>query len=198
MHGCRLPRRPRSIADRLRPPLCPFRGVLWLGVILPVAVLVWLPDMSCHPCRRGWFPHLRELPAERGGQNYTVPAATIDLCVGIRPSADEETNIMSFLLAFGRRCRPMRPTFSMRRRCSRLRGCRCRGTSFRERRLLVGLVERKPLFGFLHTTELVPKRCVLPDCCARAASGHAVAPPSSVMNSRRFTAQCLPCFQPKG
>ena len=24
------------------------------------------------------------------------------------------------------------------------------------------------------------------DCCARAASGHAAAPPSSVMNSRRF------------
>src|SRR5262245_24355915 len=31
--------------------------------------------------------------------------------------------------------------------------------------------------------------------CARAASGHAVAAaPSRVMNSRRFTAQCLPCF----
>ena len=29
-------------------------------------------------------------------------------------------------------------------------------------------------------------------CCARDASGHAaVAPPSSAMNSRRFTAQCL-------
>ena len=27
---------------------------------------------------------------------------------------------------------------------------------------------------------------LLPDCCARAASGHAAAPPSSVMNSRRF------------
>src|SRR5262249_48743099 len=26
----------------------------------------------------------------------------------------------------------------------------------------------------------------LPDCCAPAASGHAAAPPSSVMNSRRF------------
>jgi hypothetical protein len=25
-----------------------------------------------------------------------------------------------------------------------------------------------------------------PGCCARAASGHAAAPPSSVMNSRRF------------
>ena len=35
-------------------------------------------------------------------------------------------------------------------------------------------------------------------CCARAASGHAAAaPPSSVMNSRRFTAQYLPCFRPK-
>jgi hypothetical protein len=36
-------------------------------------------------------------------------------------------------------------------------------------------------------------------CCARAASGHATAaPPRSVMKSRRFTAQCLPCFQSKG
>jgi hypothetical protein len=31
--------------------------------------------------------------------------------------------------------------------------------------------------------------------CARAASGHAAAPPSSVMKSRRFTAQCLPVLQ---
>jgi hypothetical protein len=30
--------------------------------------------------------------------------------------------------------------------------------------------------------------------CARAANGHAVAPPSSVMNSRLFTARYLPCF----
>ena len=28
----------------------------------------------------------------------------------------------------------------------------------------------------------------LPGCCARAASGHAAAPPSSAMKSRRFTA----------
>src|SRR5215470_20262933 len=35
-------------------------------------------------------------------------------------------------------------------------------------------------------------------CCARAASGHAAAPPSSVMKSRRFTARCLPCFRVKG
>src|SRR5215831_1924253 len=34
-------------------------------------------------------------------------------------------------------------------------------------------------------------RC-LPDCCARAASGHATAPPSSVMNVRLLTAQHLP------
>src|SRR5262249_37215338 len=35
-------------------------------------------------------------------------------------------------------------------------------------------------------------------CCARAASGHAtVAPPSSVMKSRRFTARCLPCSRPR-
>src|SRR5262245_31957842 len=33
------------------------------------------------------------------------------------------------------------------------------------------------------------------DGCARAASGHAAALPSSVMNSRRFTERCLPCFE---
>ena len=32
-------------------------------------------------------------------------------------------------------------------------------------------------------------------CCARAASGHpTAATPRSVMTSRRFTAQFLPCF----
>jgi len=31
-----------------------------------------------------------------------------------------------------------------------------------------------------------PMRQTFPPCCARAASGHAAAPPSSVMNSRRF------------
>src|SRR5262245_8470034 len=30
--------------------------------------------------------------------------------------------------------------------------------------------------------------------CQRSPGGHVSAPPSSVMNSRRFTAQCLPCF----
>src|SRR6516225_8859740 len=53
--------------------------------------------------------------------------------------------------------------------------------------------------GGVHHNELEPKRpCRLPrdrpsknsmrgcsPCCARAASGHAAAPPSSVMNSRR-------------
>jgi hypothetical protein len=34
-------------------------------------------------------------------------------------------------------------------------------------------------------------------CCARAGSGHVAAPPSSVMNSRRFAARCLPCFDRK-
>jgi hypothetical protein len=29
-------------------------------------------------------------------------------------------------------------------------------------------------------------RCMRSLCCARAASGHAAAPPSSVMNWRRF------------
>src|SRR5262245_37747466 len=48
---------------------------------------------------------------------------------------------------------------------------------------------------------LAPKKPIigsLPDCCARAASGHAAAaPPSSVMNSRRFTAEYLPCLDRK-
>jgi hypothetical protein len=36
-------------------------------------------------------------------------------------------------------------------------------------------------------------------CCAYTASGHAaVAPPRSVMKSRRFTAEYLPCFRTKG
>src|SRR5215471_218995 len=34
-------------------------------------------------------------------------------------------------------------------------------------------------------------------CCARAASGHAAAPPRSVMNSRRFTPMS-PVLRPKG
>ena len=33
-----------------------------------------------------------------------------------------------------------------------------------------------------------PMRRVRSRCCARAATGHAAAPPSNVMNSRRFTA----------
>src|SRR6266436_3712419 len=35
-------------------------------------------------------------------------------------------------------------------------------------------------------------------CCARAARGHATAPPISDINSRRFTVRSLPCFRPKG
>jgi hypothetical protein len=43
-----------------------------------------------------------------------------------------------------------------------------------------------------------PIRRTRSPCCARAASGHAAAaPPSSVMNSRRFTVRSLPCFRPK-
>src|SRR6516225_2390332 len=34
----------------------------------------------------------------------------------------------------------------------------------------------------------MPIRCIGLACCARAASGHAAAPPSSLMKSRRFTA----------
>ena len=43
-----------------------------------------------------------------------------------------------------------------------------------------------------------PIRRTRSPCCARAAMGHAAAPPSSVMKARRFTAQCLPCFRQKG
>ncbi len=36
-------------------------------------------------------------------------------------------------------------------------------------------------------------------CCPRAVMGHATAAPLSiVMNERRFTASCLPCFRQKG
>src|SRR5262249_44914605 len=35
------------------------------------------------------------------------------------------------------------------------------------------------------------------DCCACAVSGHAAAPPRSVMKARRITAQYLPCFERK-
>jgi hypothetical protein len=43
-----------------------------------------------------------------------------------------------------------------------------------------------------------PMRIIFAGCCARAATGHAAAPPTSVMKSRRCTAQYLPCFQTKG
>src|SRR2546426_7970622 len=42
-----------------------------------------------------------------------------------------------------------------------------------------------------------PTRGVFSGCCARAATGHAAAPPMNEMKSRRFTARCLPCFGPK-
>jgi hypothetical protein len=59
----------------------------------------------------------------------------------------------------------------------------CRNASMRSRSRLSEDVPRKPI------------RATFPTCCARAASGHATAaPPMSVMNSRRFTARCLPCF----
>jgi hypothetical protein len=36
-------------------------------------------------------------------------------------------------------------------------------------------------------------------CCARAVRGHAIAAlPNSVLNLRRFTDRCLPCFRWKG
>jgi hypothetical protein len=37
-----------------------------------------------------------------------------------------------------------------------------------------------------------PIRRTRSPCCARATSGHAAAPPSSVMNERRFTARMPP------
>src|SRR5262245_34495194 len=47
--------------------------------------------------------------------------------------------------------------------------------------------------------ELDPRNPItgIAGCCASAAPGQAAAPPSSNMNLRRFTAQCLPCFPPK-
>src|SRR5262245_14160002 len=38
-----------------------------------------------------------------------------------------------------------------------------------------------------------PTRGILPACCALTASGHAAAPPSSVMNSRRFISKVTCC-----
>jgi hypothetical protein len=38
----------------------------------------------------------------------------------------------------------------------------------------------------------IPMRRIASDCCARAASGHAAAPPSSVMNSRRLIGSLPP------
>src|SRR5262245_4365262 len=47
--------------------------------------------------------------------------------------------------------------------------------------------------------ELDPRNPItgIAGCCASAAAGQAAAPPSSNMNLRRFTAQCLPCFHRK-
>jgi len=47
------------------------------------------------------------------------------------------------------------------------------------------------------TAPITATRQTLPVCCACAVSGHAAAPLRSVMNSRRFTARCLPCFDRK-
>ena len=47
-----------------------------------------------------------------------------------------------------------------------------------------------PVTGFARSLARTPTRAILPPCCARAASGHATAPPpSSVMNSRRLVAR---------
>jgi hypothetical protein len=56
----------------------------------------------------------------------------------------------------------------------------------------------KPAAASGDEPESHPIRQTLPACCARAASGHAAAPPMSVMNSRRFTAGFLPYFEPQG
>ena len=53
------------------------------------------------------------------------------------------------------------------------------------------------VFGGLGLCVLWPKKPMVGSfaCCARAASAHAAAlPPSRAMNSRRFTAQYLPCL----
>ena len=55
--------------------------------------------------------------------------------------------------------------------------------------VLFGPAGRRTLHEFYRRTERLSS--------ARAASGHATAPPSNVMNSRRLTARCLLCFRPK-
>src|SRR5262249_838880 len=44
---------------------------------------------------------------------------------------------------------------------------------------------------------VAPRNAMWADVACRAESGHAAAPPSSVMKSRRLTAQYLPCFRAK-
>ena len=50
-------------------------------------------------------------------------------------------------------------------------------------RLVAGLRYRIPAAKFIR----MPNRRARSGCCARAASGHAAAPPTSPMNPRRFT-----------
>ena len=69
--------------------------------------------------------------------------------------------------------------------------------------LLEALAERSdPSLSFMVALRIRhqhPMRRTRSTCCALAASGHtAAAPPSSVMNSRRFIIQCLPYGRPKG
>jgi hypothetical protein len=52
----------------------------------------------------------------------------------------------------------------------------------------------RPCFSTGRAADLRPPRVTRSPCCARAASGHAAAAPSRVMNSHRFNAQYLPCF----
>ena len=100
-------------------------------------------------------------------------------------------------------------TSSFANRCHRLRVAGCRPASvdpdvaaLRPPELLESLPECgdeglsfRSLSAYPIST---PIRRIPPGCCARAASGHAAAaPPSSVMNSRRFNgSNCIDARQP--
>jgi hypothetical protein len=54
------------------------------------------------------------------------------------------------------------------------------------RELIIKLAERHRLPAVPTPGHSTPIFETLVDCCARTASGHAAAPPRSVMNARRF------------
>jgi hypothetical protein len=56
------------------------------------------------------------------------------------------------------------------------------------------LTSSRAFFGAVIKT---PGRRIPSGCCARAATGHAAAPPTSAMNSRRFINCSAPMLQPE-